>query len=45
MNQIMGHKPTFFALEKELLFGILFYSFYILKEFMNILQVFWFVFF
>lgn len=38
----MGHKSMFFALEKELLFGKPLYSFYILQEFMKVLQVFWF---
>lgn len=40
----MEHKSVFFALDKELLFGKLLYSFYMLQEFMKVLQVFWFFF-
>lgn len=41
----MEHKSMFFALDKELLFGKLLYSFYMLQEFTKVLQVFCFFFF
>ena len=41
VNQIIGDKYVFLALEKDLVFGKLFYSFYTLQEFMKVLQVLW----
>lgn len=41
LNQTIGDKYAFLAFEKDLVFGKLFYSFYMLQEFVNVLQLFW----
>lgn len=41
VNQTIGGKYAFLAFEKDLVFGKLFYSFYMLQEFVNVLQLFW----